>query len=59
MTGQADPGERATLSIVGGGTWFTMWWPIGATWPLVRLDLFSWGMRIGGLDPVRRTGCFS
>jgi len=47
MTGQADPGERATLSIIGGGTWFTMWWPISATWPLVRLDLFSWGVRIG------------
>ena len=41
------PDERPSLTIVGGGTWFTMWWPLGATWPLVRLDQYSWGIRIG------------
>ena len=35
------------ISLVGGGSWFTMWWPLGATWPFVRLDQFSWGIRIG------------
>ena len=24
-----------------------MWFPWGATWPLVRLDQFEWGIRIG------------
>ena len=38
--------EQPSLSLVGGGTWFTMWWPLGASWPFVRLDQFSWGVRI-------------
>lgn len=37
----------AACSFVGGGTWFTMWWPISGTWPLVRLDQFGWGVRVG------------
>ena len=39
--------EEASLSFVGGGTWFTKWWPITATWPLVRLEQYTWGLRVG------------
>ena len=44
---RTDNDEPVAISLVGGGTWFTMWWPLGATWPLVRLDQFSWGIRVG------------
>ena len=37
----------AVASSVGGGTWFAWSFPWGATWPLVRLDQFTWGIRIG------------
>ena len=40
-------GEPPELSVVGGATWLTTWWPIGATWPLARLEIYSWGLRIG------------
>ena len=43
----AVTGESPALSLVGGGTWFGRWWPLGATWPFVRLDQYSWGIRIG------------
>lgn len=40
--------EEPTWSLVGGGSWFgPRSWPISATWPLVRLDYFSWGIRVG------------
>ena len=42
-----ESSEKAALSVVGGGGWFTMWWPWGATWPFVRLDQLSWGIRVG------------
>jgi hypothetical protein len=43
---------EAVNSAVGGGTWFSMWCPWGATWPLVRLDQFAWGVRIGPNLPL-------
>jgi hypothetical protein len=39
--------EIPEFSIVGGGIWFPKWWPIGATWPLARLEQYSWGVRVG------------
>ena len=39
--------EPPTLTIKGGAFWFARWWPMRATWPFVRLDLYSWGVRIG------------
>jgi len=36
---------------VGGGTWFTTFIPWGVTWPLVRLDQFAWGIRVGPNSP--------
>lgn len=47
MSERSMPDEPSAVSLVGGGTWFTMWWPLGATWPFVRLEQFSWGVRIG------------
>jgi hypothetical protein len=44
---ESQPEELPSLSIVGGAIWLTTWWPIGATWPLARLDVYSWGLRIG------------
>ena len=41
------PTEVPQLNVVGGGVWTEAWWPISATWPLVRLEGFSWGIRIG------------
>jgi hypothetical protein len=41
------PDEPPQFSVVGGATWFTTWWPIGATWPLAQLDIYPWGLRIG------------
>lgn len=37
----------ASLKLVGGGTWFSKWWPIGATWPFLSLEQYPWGIRIG------------
>jgi hypothetical protein len=39
--------ERPLVVSVGGAIWFAKWWPINATWPFVRLELYSWGVRIG------------
>lgn len=39
--------ESPTLNVVGGAAWSGGASPIGATWPLVRLAVFSWGIRIG------------
>jgi hypothetical protein len=39
--------DSAELTVVGAGTWFTGWWPIGASWPFVRLEVFHWGIRLG------------
>ena len=39
--------EVPILSITGAGLWFHCYWPVSATWPLVRLDLCSWGIRMG------------
>lgn len=39
--------EPSSMSITGGGVWLHTYWPVAATWPLVRFELFSWGMRIG------------
>jgi hypothetical protein len=41
------PTEVPPLNVVGGGVWTEAWWPMSATWPLVRLEGFSWGIRIG------------
>jgi hypothetical protein len=40
-------GQAPILTRVGGGSWFASWWPIGASWPLVQLDVFRWGIRMG------------
>ena len=37
----------AEWSFTGGGTWVMSWWLVGATWPLVRMDVFSSGLRLG------------
>jgi hypothetical protein len=40
--------EEPAQSFVGGGRWFGPgFWPVSATWPLVRLDEFGWGIRVG------------
>src|ERR1700722_11893902 len=44
---EAQAEEPPALTVVGGATWLTTWWPIGATWPLAKLDVYSWGLRIG------------
>jgi hypothetical protein len=41
------PQGAPTLSMTGGGIWMHTYWPVSATWPLVRLELFSWGVRVG------------
>jgi len=41
------PEGGAVSTSVGGGTWFTSPLPWGVTWPLVRLDQFAWGIRVG------------
>jgi hypothetical protein len=40
-------GEPPAISLVGGGSWSTALVPLTATWPLVRLDQFAWGIRVG------------
>lgn len=47
-----SPRAEAVRSCVRGRTWFSMWLPWGATWPLVRLDQFTWGIRVGPNHPV-------
>jgi len=39
--------EESCFTLRGGGVWFSRWWPIGASMPLVRLEQFSWGLRVG------------
>jgi hypothetical protein len=41
-----------TFSAVGAGaTWHSgKWWPFWVSGPLVRLDVYDWGVRIGGPD---------
>ena len=42
--GEGEP----QLRLAGGACWFGAWpWPIGATWPLVSLEVFTWGLWIG------------
>jgi hypothetical protein len=43
----ADAGQAPEAKFVGGGAWACKWWPVGATWPLVRLEAFEWGVRLG------------
>lgn len=45
--GQGEPTDVPEVTFVGGGTWATKWWPMSATWPLVRFEVFDWGIRIG------------
>ena len=35
------------FTFIGGATWLMSWWPLGATWPFAKLEVFSWGLRIG------------
>lgn len=42
-----QPDQAPVLTRVGGGSWVTHWWPIRGTWPLVQLDVFRWGIRMG------------
>lgn len=41
------PVDTPRLAIIGGGFWMHSYWPVNATWPFVRLELFSWGVRLG------------
>jgi hypothetical protein len=41
------PVDAPVLSMTGGGFWMHTYWPVNATWPFVRLELFSWGIRLG------------
>jgi hypothetical protein len=43
----ADRSQVSEAQFVGGGAWSCKWWPVGATWPLVRIEVFPWGVRIG------------
>ena len=45
------PSVSPTWSTTGGGAWLHTYWPVGATWPLVRLDLLPWGVKIGPSSP--------
>lgn len=39
--------EEPELRLVGGSYWLSPWrWPLGASWPLVTLETFTWGLRI-------------
>jgi hypothetical protein len=40
-------GGEPSVSFVGGGLGRKTWGPIGATWPLVRLEVRDWGIRVG------------
>jgi hypothetical protein len=44
--------EVPVISTVGGGWWFG--WPMRATWPFVRLEDFSWGVRISASTKFMR-----
>jgi hypothetical protein len=47
-TVETSSDEEPTWRLVGGGSWFgPRSWPMRATWPFVRLDKFSWGIRVG------------
>jgi len=40
--------EDPSICLVGGGSWIgTSWWPVGAPWPFVIFEVFTWGLRIG------------
>jgi len=40
-------GDPPAISLVGSGSWSTAFVPFMTTWPLVRLDQFAWGIRVG------------
>jgi hypothetical protein len=41
-------GDQPQLTMIGAGTWvYFSFFPVGASTPFVRVDLFRWGMRIG------------
>jgi hypothetical protein len=40
-------GNPPAISLVGSGSWSTAFVPFMTTWPLVRLDQFAWGIRVG------------
>lgn len=46
--------ETPTINIVGAGLWTESWWPMRATWPLVRLQVFSWGVRVSASTRLLR-----
>jgi hypothetical protein len=53
-SGQATYAVAPQFSAVGSGaTWHSgRWWPFWITGPLVRLDVYDWGIRIGGPDKM-------
>jgi hypothetical protein len=45
---EASSDEEPTWRLVGSGSWWGPWyWPLRTSWPLVRLEIFSWGVRVG------------
>src|SRR5450631_2884780 len=47
QTKRSAKGDLPIFSLVGGGSWSTAFVPFTTTWPLVRLDQFAWGVRVG------------
>ena len=47
QTNRSANGDPPVISLVGAGSWSTALVPFTSTWPLVRLDQFAWGIRVG------------
>lgn len=47
--------DGSVFQVIGGASWYGRRWPLSASFPFVRLELFEWGIRIG---PARRTLAF-
>jgi hypothetical protein len=48
LIGEVASRDEPERSLVGAGTWIgPRFWPMSATWPLIRLEQFAWGIRVG------------